>query len=157
MEEFYIDFDGVILDSQERFNKHMGNNIKFKDWIEYLNSIEWESFFKECKEIDDSVDCLKKLAKLKKLKAITTRIHVYEEGIEKINYLRNNGIVVPVCFVLPNQSKSIVIPPKKNMVLIDDDVQNCIEWEKDGGSSILFDPNSKGHYKTKIKSLKEIL
>ena len=157
MEGFYIDFDGVILDSQERFIEHMKTNTNLTDWINYLKSIEWYSFLRQCEQIDDSIDCLYELTKLKKLKAIVTRIHVYEEGIEKTRYLREKGIITPVYYVLQEQKKSTVIPPNKDMILIDDDVKNCKDWEQAGGSSILFDSNNQKNYKRKIKSLKEIL
>ena len=33
-EKYLIDFDGVILDSQDRFQEVMKDNINFFDWME---------------------------------------------------------------------------------------------------------------------------
>ncbi len=157
VEKYLIDFDGVILDSQERFKKDMKDNKNLYDWIEYLSSIEWHKFLRECNEIDQSLTTLKKLQQLKKIKAILTRIHSFQEGKEKCIFLREKNIEVPVIYVLPEQKKSEVIIPKKNLILVDDDRKNCIDWEKDGGTSLLFQPNSTEQSKKMIKSLKQLL
>ena len=155
--EYLVDFDGVILDSQERFKRDMKDNLDLYAWIDYLSSIEWYKFLRECSEIDESIRTLNKLQKYKKLKAIITRIHAFEEGKEKLIYLRERGIIVPVLYVLPEQNKSDVLIPKKNMVLVDDNLNNCREWNIAGGSSLLFDPSAKDNSKGKIKSLKQLL
>lgn len=155
--ELYIDFDGVILDSQERFKKIMLDNTNFEDWINYLSSIEWYNFLRECMEIDESLTTIQKLQKYKNLKGIITRIHTFNEGIEKVNFLRENKIEVPVFYVLPEQNKSSVVIPNKNRILIDDDIKNCFDWENNGGEAILLDSKVKEENKKIIKSLKTLL
>ena len=155
--ELYIDFDGVILDSEKRFKKDMIGKTKLEDWIEYLSTIEWFNFLRECNQIDESLDTLKKLQKYKQLKGIITKIHVFEEGIQKAVFLRENGIIVPIHYVLPMQNKSTIVKPSKNKILVDDDIKNCIDWEKNGGTAILFDPYAKTEDKKAIKTLKKLL
>ncbi len=155
--EYLVDFDGVILNSQEKFLEVMGNNIDPNDWLKYLRSINWYLFLRECEEIDESISTLNKLQELKKLRGIITAIHSFSEGEEKAIYLRERDIVVPIYYVLPKQKKSEVFIPKHHHVLVDDRVINCLEWEKDGGSSLLLDTNLSNKEKGKIKSLKDLL
>ncbi len=154
---YFIDFDGVILDSQDRFLMDMKDNVDFNDWMEYLNSIDWYNFIRECTEIDESLSVLEKLQKLKKLRAIITTIHSMEEGNQKMLFLRENNIIVPIIYVLPKQKKSDIYIPNINDVLIDDKQKNCDDWIEAGGSATLFDSHSNGKEKNKIKSLKQLL
>ena len=155
--EYLIDFDGVILDSQSRFEVDMKGNTNFDDWLNYLSSIEWYHFLRECNEIDGSLSTLQELQKYKKLRAIITAIHSFEEGRQKLIYLRDNHIEVPVLYVLPEQKKSDIFIPKRNTVLVDDKLNNCIDWNNSGGVSLLFDCNDNTGSKEIIKSLKQIL
>lgn len=157
MDRYLIDFDGVVLDSQTRFDQVMNGNKDFFDWEKYLNSINWYEFYKTCKEIDNSFDSLRKLQETKKLFGFLTAIHSFDEGREKVRIIRENGIETPVMFVLPHQSKSIVYPPKKHIVLIDDKEENCVDYEKHGGKALVFKPLSKKQSKKTVKSLKELL
>ncbi len=157
MEQYLVDFDGVILDSQDRFVEAMGDNSDLYDWMDYLSSIEWHRFLRECNEIDESLSTLGKLQQYRKLKGIITAIHSLEEGKEKLIYLRENGIVVPVFYVLPEQKKSDIYIPEKGIVLVDDKVRNCRDWRRDKGKALEFDPHYEGDSKEKIKSLKQLL
>jgi hypothetical protein len=156
-DQYLVDFDGVILDSQERFMRDMKDNRDLYAWIEYLSSIEWHRFLRECQPIDDSLDVLRELQRLKKLKGILTRIHAFLEGKEKCLYMRESGILVPVLYVLPEQKKSQVITPNKGLTLVDDDPNNCQDWELAGGTALRFDPHYSGDDKKTIKSLKQLL
>ena len=155
--EYFVDFDGVILDSQERFLEVMRDNINYYDWLDYLSSIDWKQFLQECNEIDDSLSVLKKLQNLKRLKGIITSIHSFVEGQQKLIYLREKEILVPIYYVLPFQKKSEILIPNKLMVLVDDKLENCLEWKKAGGTSLLFDPMDKEKEIEKIRSLKQLL
>lgn len=155
--EYLVDFDGVILNSQDKFLEVMGDNINPDDWLKYLRSINWYMFLRECDEIDESISSLIKLQELKKLKGIITAIHSFSEGEEKSIYLRERDIIVPIYYVLPHQKKSEVFIPHRHQTLIDDKVRNCLDWEKDGGSYLLLDTKLSHKEKGKIKSLKELL
>ena len=154
---FFIDFDGVILDSQDHFLIDMKDNIDFDDWFDYLNSLDWHKFLRQCNEIDDSIDVLRKLQELKQLRAIITSIHSLNEMKEKLIYLREKELYVPVLYVPPKTKKSDVYLPKKDDILVDDKVRNCIDWENAGGTSILFDSHLEIPEKYKIKTLKDLL
>lgn len=157
VDQYLIDFDGVILDSQERYSRDMKDNRDLYAWIDYLSSIEWKKFLRECNQIDESLYVLNELQRYKRLKAIITRIHAFEEGKEKLIYLREKGIIVPVLYVLPEQKKSDVLIPNKSTVLVDDDPNNCFDWELAGGRSLLFKPDLTVNDEKTIKTLKQLL
>ena len=154
---YFIDFDGVILDSQDHFQNDMKDNINLNDWMEYLNSINWNTFIRECREIDESLTVLEKLQQLNKLKAIITTIHSFDEGREKTLFIRENKILVPVLYVLPGQKKCDIYLPNINDYLIDDKEKNCEDWILAGGNALLFDTHSEKTNKKKIKTLKQLL
>ena len=154
---YFIDVDGVIIDSQDRFLMDMKDNTDFNDWMDYLNSIDWYKFLRECDEIDESFWVLKKLQELKKLKAIITTIHGSNEMKEKLIYIREKEIYVPVLFVPPKTKKCDIYLPSKWDVLVDDKIRNCIDWENAGGKSLLFDSHIEKPEKNKIKTLKQLL
>ena len=156
-EEYLIDFDGVILDSQERFQSVMKSNTNFYDWMEYLSSIKWYSFLRECNEIDDSLSVLKRLQYLERLKGIITVIHSFEEGAEKLAFLREQSIYVPIIYTLPHQKKSDVYVPKPHTILVDDKKGNCLDWEQAGGKALLFDTKLEQEEKGKIRTLKKLI
>ena len=156
-EKYLIDFDGVILDSQDRFQEVMKDNINFFDWMEYLSSIEWYSFLRSCNEIDESISVLKELERLKKLKGIITAIHSFKEGQEKLYFLREQNIHVPIIYTLPHQKKCDVYLPTKKLILVDDKKTNCLDWNLAGGKAILFDRNLAKEENGKIKTLKKLL
>ena len=157
MERYLVDFDGVILDSQKKFDEAMKDTTDFDIWYNYLNSINWHEFYASCDEIDDAFNSLNRLQEKKKLKAILTAIHSFEEGNEKALILRNNKIYVPIIFVLPNQDKSIIYPPMDEDILIDDKEKNCKDFENAGGKALLFRPKINYDSKKTVKSLKELL
>lgn len=155
--EYLIDFDGVILNSQDKFLEVMKDNVDFNDWHNYLCSLNWYQFLRECSEIDESISTLNKLQELKNLKGIITAIHSLEEGQEKLIYLREKRILVPIYYTLPHQKKSQVFIPQKHHVLVDDRKSNCIDWTNAGGTSLLLDTKIPHKEKGKIKSLKDLL
>ena len=72
----FIDFDGVILDSQERLLERkyfLGlhdheNKREFDEYFEYTKSYpeEWKYIIKKVQSINNSVEIIKKLEKLEK-------------------------------------------------------------------------------------------
>ena len=155
--KYFIDFDGVILDSQDRFASIMKNVEDLNEWMDYLCSIKWYSFLRECNEIDDSISVLKELQKMQKLQAIITSIHSFSEGKEKQIYLRERKIIVPIIYVLPEQKKSSVYIPNQFEILVDDKPKNCNDWILAGGQALLFDYHETDNEKGKIKTLKQLL
>ena len=96
----FIDFDGVILDSEERMLErkyNLGlhdhkNESEFDTYFEYTNlhPEEWKYILKEAKSINNSVEIIKELENLKRKIAILTKIHTLQEMKIKTEVLRND-------------------------------------------------------------------
>ena len=126
-------------------------------WMEYLNSIDWKVFLRECDEIENATETFLELQELKILKGFITRIHSFEEGIEKSVFIREKGLKVPIFYVLPEQPKSNVYLPNSHTILLEDQIGNALDWEQKGGKSILFNPNSELENKRLIKKINHLL
>ena len=79
---FFIDFDGVILDTQYFITKHK-KDFPNLSWSEYLKIINWHELINEAKEINDSISILKSLNNKNNI-FILTKIHTLDEGKEKV-------------------------------------------------------------------------
>jgi hypothetical protein len=158
MRRYFVDFDGVVINSQEKFDSVMKGNTNDEDWRRYLNSINFREFYKECEEIDEAFTSLRQLEKEKRLAGIITTIHSFHEGEDKVIYIRENGLLVPVFLVVAGIDKSFVCPPSSQEdTLVDDKLHNCTSWDNAGGDSIIFRPKQKILSKKSIRSLKELL
>lgn len=151
------DFDGVFLDSQDRYNEVMQGETALNPWMEYLNSIDWHSFLRQCNERPGASKTFLELQKLNILKGFITRIHSFEEGKEKSVILREAGLYVPIYYVLPEQPKSMVFQPNNRTIILEDDVRNTIDWEKNGGKSILYNPSAPISTEKEVKELSHLL
>lgn len=151
------DFDGVFLDSQSIYNEVMQGETELDPWMEYLNSINWYVFLRQCKEIPGATETFLELQKLNILKGFITRIHSFEEGKEKSIILREVGLYVPVYYVLPEQPKSMVFMPNNHTYLLEDDPRNAVDWEQNGGKSILYNPNIPNSNEKMVKKLSHLL
>ena len=151
------DFDGVYFDSQTKFNESMQGCTDFDLWMDYLNNIDWHSFYAQCQRIPDAKETLLELQKLEILKGFITRIHSFYEGVEKTDIIRKDGFYVPIYFVLPKQPKSDVFTPTSHTIILEDDARNTEDWEQRGGRSILYNPHiNKSNSKT-VKKLSFLL
>lgn len=163
----YIDFDGVVLDSEERmlerkeclgFYDHK-NKEEFIKYFEYTNYFptEWDYIIRNAKPINDSVEIIKQLEKLKKKIAILTKIHTLHEMKVKIEDLRENRkITCPVFFVPPGIKKHEIVIPN-GQLLVDDSKKNIIRWEENGGVGIIFDKSVEIDTRDTVKSLEFLL
>ena len=151
------DFDGVLLDTQSKFNEVMKDETDFNLWNNYLNGIDWNKFYKTSDEIPNAKHVLKELEKLKILKGFITKIHSLYEGEEKLKIIRKMNFSVPIYYVLPKQRKSEVYKPDSNIVLLDDGFDNVVDWEMNGGSSILYNHNTNHAKKIVINNMTDLL
>ena len=151
------DFDGVFLDSQKRFNEVLTSEASLETWMDFLSSINWREFVRECDLIPGALEVFTELQKREILKGFITTIHSFDEGKEKCVFLRELGIYVPIYYVLPEQAKSSVYIPNRKVILLDDKENNYLDWTANGGKSILYDPEEKSCGKKHVKSLYDLL
>lgn len=138
----YIDFDGVILDTHKELFKEWNqqnnlNELTEKEKIEYVKNSDWERILNESFIINDSIYILKNMNP--NTSAILTKVHSLEnEGTAKIRYLKLHGIKQPIIIVPYNVRKVDVVDAYKN-ILIDDNLNNLLEWKNAGGYPMFFD------------------
>ena len=151
----YIDFDGVILDTDTTIDNIIKDiNIDKK---EYIRTCNWDSLLENTNVINDSIKYLKE----SKLDInLLSKISTLEEGIAKVKYLRNNNIEMNIHLVPTRISKSDVVSPKGN-ILIDDKVYNLDEWKSNGGIPIFFNKDNKdidiyGKVNTEYKKISDL-
>lgn len=163
----FIDFDGVILDTETRLfeRKHKAGFLdhdsedEFYKYFEYTlaHPEEWDYIIREADSLNNSVEIIKELEKLKEKIVILTKIHTFYEMKVKIDDLRNHRhIESPVCFVPPGVEKHEVVIPRKQ-ILIDDHFDNIERWVDNGGIGYLFDRDLLKNEKHKVKSLEFLI
>ena len=137
----YIDFDGVILDTE---------NLLFKEWrkrpnhrslpesekIKYMQGSDWEYILNNSEIINDSIYYLKNMNP--KETFILTKIHSLEEGTSKIKWVRKQNIEQSVILVPYYLKKTDMVDARGN-ILVDDCLYNLSDWESNKGKPIFFD------------------
>ena len=152
--KIYIDFDGVIVDTEYRLKeKLLKENINVT-LNEYSKNYNWHKLLMESNIIADSLNIIKKS---KYDINLLSKISIMNEGIEKVKYLRDNNVNIDIHLVPNTISKSDMVNPLGN-ILIDDKVYNLDEWSKKGGIGIFFnkdnsDVDIKGVKNTKYKKI----
>lgn len=163
----YIDFDGVILDSEERmlgrkYSVGFHNHMDEKEYDEYFNYTnlhpeEWDYIIREANSINNSVEIIKELERMKKKIAILTKIHTLYEMKVKVEDIRNNRkIKSPIFFVPPGIKKHNVVIPN-GQLLIDDSKKNINLWIANGGEGVVFDKSLSQNDNDKVKSLEFLI
>ena len=157
----YIDFDGVILDTEgplfkewrKNPNRHnLGEEVKIK----YIQEIDWNYVLNNSEIINDSIYYLKQMNPEKSF--ILTKIHSLEnEGLAKVRWIRDKNIKQNIILVPYMLNKSDMVHAKEN-TLVDDSLKNLEDWENNGGYPVFFDmdddnydswhqPNHQGYQK----------
>lgn len=166
-ENTFVDFDGVILDSEERmlqrkydigFHNHKSES-EFDKYFEYTNSHpeEWDYILKGASSINNSIEIIKELESLKKNIIILTKIHTLQEMKIKIEVLREQfEIFCPIIFVPPGIKKHQVVIPN-NQLLVDDSEKNIYGWIENGGQGLVFDSTIDCDSTKKIRSLEFLI
>lgn len=160
----YIDFDGVILNTEillfEEWKKIPNrHSLSEAEKIKYIQNSDWDYIVNNSEVINDSIYYLKEMDP--SMTAILTKIHSEKEGAAKLRWAEINGILQKVILVPYNLKKTDVVNASGN-ILVDDCLKNLYEWEDNHGTPILFDidddnidswhePNIKGY--EKVKSL----
>ena len=139
--KIYIDFDGVILDTETHlFDEYYILKEKNKDLSsrEYLEQFNWKKHIRESAEINNAI---KILNQLKLDISVLTKVCSLQEANAKIEYLKNQGVTKPIITV-PIDSKKCDIVDARGNLLIDDTVHNLDDWTNAGGKAIYFNKDN---------------
>ncbi len=161
--KIFLDFDGVILDSEQRIIALKNKNFSL-NWEDFFADIDWESLYETSNEINESLKIIRELQRYNSQLCILSKIHTLLEGQAKIKFLRERDIEIPIILAPPHIKKSEVYLPKDGSILIDDNYKNIVDWNQNGGYGILFsnddimyDEEVELKKVTKVKSLKFLL
>ncbi len=140
--ELYIDFDGVILDTIPLVYKAFNdNNIDMSDTkakTEFLAKYDYSKMIDKKYILRDSIKCINKLIKSNRfIISLLTHVNSLEEGILKVNFIRNYFKDITIIIVPKEISKTKMVH-SKDAILVDDYSQNLTEWEKEGGIGVRF-------------------
>jgi len=138
----YIDFDGVILDTEpllfEKWRQLPNHKLRPEtEKIKYIQNSNWEYIVNNANIINDSVYYLKNMDPNKSF--ILTKIHSLEnEGFAKIKWARNNKIKQSIILVPYMLEKTDMVDAEGND-LIDDCLKNLYKWIDNKGKPFFFD------------------
>lgn len=135
------------------------NEDEFNQYFEYTNNHpeEWGYIIREARSINNSVEIIRELEKLKKRIAILTKVYILYEMKTKVEDLRKSrNIQCPVFFVPPGIKKHQIVIPN-NQILIDDSKKNVKYWIENGGRGFIFDLSILVDQDNKVKSLEFLL
>lgn len=135
--QIYVDFDGVILDTDTIIDREFDKekDIKRSDFVQ---NYDWKKLVNSATIINDS---LKFLKKSKHEIFILSKVSSLNEGISKVQYLREHEIFINIHLVPTKISKSDIVNPQGN-ILIDDKVYNLDEWSSKGGIALFFNKDN---------------
>ncbi len=139
--EIYIDFDGVILNTQVEIDKkyYEHGGVIDESWNKVLeNEIDWKKLLGDSKVIGNSLEVLKELYNQGQKTYIFSRVFSLGEAQEKINYLRDNNVLTDFIICPKRARKSEVIIPNKNRILVEDSTSNAMDWKNNGGLELFF-------------------
>ncbi len=143
----YIDFDGVILDTEELLFKKWRQNpdrhsLPEIEKIKYIQAQDWEYILNNSSIVNDSVYYLKQMDPNES--AILTKVHSLEnEGAAKVKWIRDQGIKQDIILV-PHMLKKTDMVDATGNTLIDDSIRNLSEWEANQGYPLFFDIDNDG-------------
>lgn len=159
MNDLYLDFDGVLVDTMRVTYKRMrelgidiSNNVLTS---EYYRNLNWENLLNNIEEIDNAFYYIKKLKETKMYNiSILTTVNSLEEAVAKISYIRKRDKDIDIIIVPKGIEKHIVVK-SKNAILVDDYSGNLKTWQENGGIPIKFANKDNDKYIT-INSLKNL-
>ena len=136
MMKYYIDFDGVILDTLTIYSNIFHDN-KYDKWESIYTHFEFDNIFCKDNEINDSINKLKALQNKYNL-ILLSKVVNEDEAKAKKRFLLKNNINIETIFVPYHDKKTDYVNVDINTILIDDQTDNIDEWIKLGGKGILF-------------------
>lgn len=148
MQNLYIDFDGVIMNTIEvsyKMMKEKSINLENREEVEkFYRNTDWSELLKQSKEINQAWENIKKILESNIFNvSILTHVNSLKEIEEKVSIIRKHFRDITIIPVPKTISKTQMLNPV-NSILIDDYVHNLTEWKKAGGIGVRFDLDMDG-------------
>lgn len=132
----YVDFDGVLLDTDSVIDKEFDGNGERR---EFVKNYDWFKLMRDDLIINNALDYINNS---KYEVSLLSKISSMCEGQAKIKYLRSKGVNIDINLVPTLINKCDVVNAYGN-ILIDDKIVNLDSWSNSGGISIYFNKDSK--------------
>lgn len=129
--KIYVDFDGVILDTDSVIDLEFDGNGSRHDFVRNYN---WFSLMRDDLIINRAFDYI---SRSRYSVNLLSKISSMCEGQAKIKYLRSKDISIDINLVPTLINKCDVVNASGN-ILIDDKIANLDSWSDRGGISIFF-------------------
>lgn len=160
MTNLYIDFDGVIMDTNTKITSLLKEfNINLDDYdekINFLSTLKWDQLLNQSNEISNAFQNIQTLAESGIYNvSILTHVCSEQEGKEKEKLIKQKIGNISVIPVPKHQEKCFFVDPK-NAILVDDYSKNLELWEENGGIGIKFTNKEYDKFKA-IYNLSDIL
>ena len=160
MKNLYIDFDGVIMNTNRAITslieKSEIDKNNFAETHKFCSELQWDILLNDCDEISNAFFHLNELVKSGIFNvAILTHVCSDHEAQEKKNLINEkvqNLNVIPV----PKEIDKCNYVNPKDSILVDDYTKNIELWEENGGIGIKFTDKDDDKFKTTY-SLGEII
>ncbi len=157
MKRLYIDFDGVILDTNTKlYEEARKRNYDISD-NEFYKTFDFKTILKDDIILNDSINCLQKIVDSGHFEVnILTHCSSFTEGVDKMSYIRKFFKEISVIMCPKEISKARLIH-SKDAILIDDYTKNLEEWASEGGIPVKFSPQLSSKGFTVIDKLDKII
>ena len=106
----FIDFDGVIFDTEKRVVERK-NQEPDMSWNEFFEKLDWFQLLEESKVINNAIEYILEGQDRSKQLSILTKIHTLVEMEAKVKALRSRKVEIPILFVPPHVKKSQIYLP----------------------------------------------
>ncbi|MBQ7105542.1 MAG: hypothetical protein IJN90_06775 [Bacilli bacterium] len=152
----YIDCNGIIIDTEkglfDEYHK-LKKTIPTLTKKDYLERIDWDEWIKKAPIVDNAIDVLKSHEASDTI--ILTKVSSIDEGVVKIDYLRNLGVKNTIGLV-PYVLRKSQISYAKGNILFDNSISNLDYWYEAGGIPIYYSDKEHEFYPT-TTSLDDVL
>ena len=152
----YIDCNGIIIDTEKGLFdeyhrlKEINPSLTKK---EYLERLDWDEWIKNSPIVNNAIEKLKNHDQSDTI--ILTKVSSLDEGVIKIDHLRNLGVRNTIGLV-PYVFRKSQIAFAKGNILFDNSVNNLDYWYEAGGIPIYFSEEEHEFFPT-TTSLEDVL
>ena len=160
----YCDCDGVIFNTIDigfQLMEQKGCDMNNHDEIDryFREELDWREIFEYAVEINNSIEYLEELRKSGYFKKVFIHTGLsgsyFEEGTKRDIF----SIRLPKIKVITSQRglpKALVVRDPVGNILVDDELKNCLNWEKYGGTAIIFSQQGMDLEHNRIDNLLDI-
>lgn len=161
MKKLYLDFDGVLMNTNVLLHEKLReNNISLDDTkskTEFLRQVDFKNILANALAINNSIEQIGKLMETNMFRIkILTHVLSIQEAEEKIAFMKKHYPILDVVIVPKTFDKNTIVNPN-GAILVDDYTPNLRLWEEAGGIGVRFSLTKNGKGFRTISELQELI